>query len=93
MDNTINILKQHKEHLFNKYPITNMALFGSRSRDDFKEDSDVDILIEISGKMGFEFLHLNYELEEILHKKVDLISKRGLKPAFINFIEQDLIYV
>jgi len=70
-----------------------MALFGSYSRGDNNDKSDVDILVELNGAMGFKFLHLNYEIETLLKKKVDLISKRGLKAPFLQEIEQELIYV
>lgn len=94
MNNSIlHILQQHKQFLFDKYPIKSLAIFGSQSREDFTEESDVDILVELNEVLGFKFLHLNYEIEDLLDKKVDLISKRGLKPDFIAAIENDLIYV
>mgnify|MGYP003460619596 FL=1 len=86
-------MKQNKAHLFNKYPLLSMAVFGSNSREDATDKSDVDILVEINGVMGFEFLHLNYEIEDLLKRKVDLISRRGLKQAFIQQIEPELMYV
>ncbi len=39
------------------------------------------------------FLNLNYEIEALLHHKVDLVSKRGIKPQYLKTIEQDLIHV
>ena len=92
-DEVLTILKQNKNYLFNKYPLKSMAVFGSYSRGNNTTKSDVDILVEINGTMGFEFLHLNYEIEALLKRKVDLISKRGLKQAFILQIEPELIYV
>ena len=89
----LSILKQNKAHLFSKYPLLSMAVFGSNSRKDATDKSDVDILVEINGVMGFEFLHLNYEIEDLLKRKVDLISRRGLKQAFIQQIEPELMYV
>ncbi len=94
MDNEIlYILKQNKSHIFSKYPLLSMAVFGSYSRGDNNEDSDVDILVELNGKMGLKFLHLNYEIEALLKRKVDLISKRALKQDFLKEIEPELIYV
>ncbi|MFP5041787.1 nucleotidyltransferase family protein [Parasediminibacterium sp. JCM 36343] len=94
MDNEIlDILRKNKTEIFGKYPLASMAVFGSYSRGDNKENSDIDILVEINGVMGFKFLQLNYEMEALLKKPVDLISKRGLKPAFLQQIEPELIYV
>jgi predicted nucleotidyltransferase len=92
-NDVLNILRQNKALLFSKYPLQSMALFGSQSRGDAKDTSDVDILVEINGTMGFEFLHLNYEIEDLLKRKVDIISRRGLKPQFIQQIEPELVYV
>jgi predicted nucleotidyltransferase len=89
----LDILRQNKTLLFNKYPLKSMAVFGSYSRGDAHNESDVDILIEINGTMGFAFLHLNYEIEYLLKRKVDLTSKRGLKYQFFKQIEPELIYV
>ena len=89
----LGILKEKKAEIFGKYPLQSMALFGSYSRGDNNENSDVDILVELNGTMGFKFLHLNYEIEALLKRKVDLISKRALKPEFLKEIEPDLIYV
>lgn len=93
MNNVIQILKQHKEELFKKYPLKSMALFGSYSRGDETQDSDVDVMVELNGPIGIKFLDLNYEIENLLHKKVDLVSKRGIKPVYFEFIAPDLIYV
>lgn len=92
-DEIIKILKHNKENLFNKYPLQSMALFGSYASGNENEKSDVDILVELNGTIGFDFLHLNYEIEDLLNKKVDLISKRGLKKEFMNAIQSELIYV
>lgn len=91
--NVENILSGSREYFFNKYPLKSMALFGSVARNEASDQSDVDILVEFSEPVGFEFVDLAIELEEILHCKVDLVSKNGVKPQMLSFIEKDLIYV
>ena len=93
MSTVIQILKEHKEELFKKYPLKSMALFGSYSRGEETIDSDVDVMVELAGPIGIRFLNLYYEIENLLNKKVDLVSKRGIKPVYFAFIEPDLIYV
>ena len=93
MSTIIQILKEHKEELFKKDPLKSMALFGSYSRGEETIDSDVDVMVELAGPIGIRFLNLNYEIENLLNKKVDLVSKRGIKPVYFAFIEPDLIYV
>ncbi len=70
-----------------------MALFGSYARNEANEKSDVDILVEFSAPVGFEFIDLAIELENVLHQKVDLVSKKGVKAPLLPIIEKTLIYV
>jgi len=86
-------LRKLKAELAMKYPIAAMALFGSFSRGDYLENSDIDILVEIDGKIGARFIDLAEEPEAALGRKVDLISKNGIKPKYYSSIKPDLIYV
>lgn len=86
-------LRSLKSQLAKNYPIAAMALFGSFSRGDQLDNSDIDILVELNGKIGSRFIDLAEELESALGRKVDLISKNGIKKRYYNSIEEDLIYV
>ena len=55
--------------------------------------SDIDILVEQTVPLGFRFLDMIYELDELFKKEVQVVSKNGIKPKYLNAIEQDLIYV
>jgi predicted nucleotidyltransferase len=70
-----------------------MAIFGSYSRGENNAASDLDILVEFNDKIGVEFIDLADEMEEILGLKVDLVSKNGVKPKYLQSITSDLIYV
>lgn len=77
-----------------RYPIENLALFGSVTRDDFNpETSDIDILVEFYGEIGWEFFDLESELKKILNREVDLVSKGAIKPHYWEDIQKDLIHV
>lgn len=91
--NIHNRLSANKSLLFEKYPIKSLALFGSYSRGDFTDDSDVDLLVEFSEPVGIEFIDLANDLEQILNKKVDLISKSGIKNRYYEVIKNDLMDV
>jgi len=86
-------LSSHKNRLFKDYPIKSMAIFGSYSRKEQKETSDVDILVEFSDKIGIRFIDLAEDLESIIGLKVDLVSKKGMKEKYLISIDSDLIYV
>ena len=62
--------------------VKELAVFGSYLRDDFRPDSDIDFLVEfVPGvEIGYlTFTRMERELSAILHKKVDLVPKAGLK--------------
>ncbi len=66
------ILKEHN--------IKRAGIFGSYAEGEQKRYSDIDILIEPTKNMGFNFAGLEIELSEKLNKKVDLVSYNGLSP-------------
>jgi hypothetical protein len=77
-----------------RYPITYMALFGSVVRPDFDvRTSDVDIMIDFDGEMGWEFFDLQQELQQLLGHRVDLICRRALKPHYLEVIQTEMIDV
>lgn len=86
-------LEIHKKELFEKYPIKELAIFGSYARNEQKEASDLDLMVEFHSRVGSEFIELADELEEILGIKVDLVSKKGIKERYFERIKGDLIYV
>jgi len=88
-----NTLSIHKSRLFQDYPIKSMAIFGSYSRVEQNDSSDLDILVEFSDRIGVRFIDLAEELENIIGFKVDLVSKKGVKEKYLKSIDSDLIYV
>lgn len=76
-----------------EFPLHGMALFGSTARGEAGPDSDVDILVDVDGSIGLEFVTLADRLESALGRKVDLVSRRALKPALKELIEQEAIHV
>lgn len=88
-----NALVSNKERLFKQYHLANMAVFGSFARNEQRDDSDVDILVEFSSPVGVEFLDLADDLEKMLHRKVDLVSRNGIKPKYMAVIQSQLDYV
>lgn len=77
-------------------PVKRAFLFGSFSREEGGEDSDVDILLELdySEHIGLGFLKIKNELEETLNRKVDLVSEKALSKHILPFVNADkqLIY-
>lgn len=82
-----------KQDLKKKYHIKDIAIFGSVSRAESTENSDVDILVDFSQPVGIEFIDLADELEQLLNTKIDLVSRNGIKPKYFEKIKNDLVYV
>lgn len=69
--------------LCRRYQVRELAVFGSFVSGDFRPESDIDLLVEFAPEAEVGFLtlaRLGRELSEILHRKVDLVPKGGLKP-------------
>lgn len=70
-----------------------MLFSGSYSRNEQTDESDIDILVEHSVPLGFKFLDMIYELDNLFKKEVQVVSKNGIKPKYLDAIKPDLIYV
>ena len=86
-------LQQIKPELALKYHVSSIGLFGSIVRNDFTIDSDIDIVVDFSQPIGIEFIDLANELEDLFKRKIDLVSKNGIKPAYLKLIQPEIIYV
>ena len=92
-EEVLNSLKRLKPELQARYYVKNIGLFGSVLRGE-QNSSDVDILVEFSQPIGFfKFLELEEYLETVLGAKVDLVSKKALKPRIGQQILNDVVTV
>ena len=89
----IEILRAKRPQLEKRYPISELAVFGSYARGDYNEASDIDILVDFNDRIGIGFISLAHELEDLFHKKVDLVSRKGIKKRYLPFVEKNLIHV
>ena len=63
------------------YGVKRVGLFGSYARGEMREDSDIDILVEIEKDISLlDFVGLKLEIEEALGKRVDLVEYNTIKP-------------
>ena len=88
------ILAKHKGELEAGYNVKKLGIFGSLVRGEQKKTSDVDILVEFSKPIGFfKFLELEEHLAKLLGAKVDLVSKKALKPRIGQHILKEVVAV
>ena len=89
-----NILAQHKKELEEKYNIKEIGIFGSYVRNEQTDSSDADILVEFSKPIGFfKFLDLEEYIEKLTGTKIDLVSKKALKPYIGKHILDEVIMI
>ena len=90
-----NIKDKIRDYLKDK-PIKKAYLFGSHSRDNAGNDSDIDILVELdhSKPIGLKFVKMQLDLQEMLQTKVDLITENSVSKHIRPYIDndKDLIY-
>ena len=88
------ILFQQKSILEKKYAIKKIGVFGSYVRGEQNKQSDLDILVEFEKPMGlFKFLDLEEYISNITNLKVDLVSKKALKPRIGKYILDEVVFI
>lgn len=89
----IGIINSCVDVLKKEYNVKNIGIFGSIASGEFSKKSDIDIIVEFSQPVGFfRFMQLEYFLTKVLKKKVDLVSKKALKPAIKKEVFREVVY-
>ena len=89
---TILVEEAKLAELCRQYQVRELSVFGSVARGDMRTDSDVDLLVEFLPEAEISLLEhagLMLDLSELLGRRVDLVSKRGLKPLIRYSILQE----
>ncbi len=89
----INQLTQLKPELYKQFHVQEIALFGSYSKNQQKEGSDIDILVKLERPLGLKFLTLLNFLEVQLKEKVDLVTDKAIKPQMRPQIFKEAIFI
>lgn len=94
LDKIKTILEKEKSKLSDKYGVSEIGIFGSYAYGDFSKKSDIDILVDFKKPIGLlKFLELENYLSDRLEKRVDLVSKSGIKPYIKKNILNSTVYV
>ena len=89
----MSILQKEKPELVLRYGLKRLALFGSYAREDQREDSDVDILVEIEPSIGLGFVELADRIEDALGISTEVVSRRAIKRRYWEIIKEELVDV
>jgi uncharacterized protein len=85
-------LQHHRAELEEEYKVKDIGVFGSYIRGEQDKSSDIDILVEFRAPVGFfKFLELEDYLGRLLGVKVDLVSRKALKPRIGKQIMDEVV--
>jgi uncharacterized protein len=90
----LKLLTESKPLLASRYGVTELALFGSTARNAAKETSDMDILVDFDGPAtSARYFGVQFYLEDVLGRPVDLVTEKGLRPELRPYIEKEAVRV
>ena len=90
----LELLITRRDEIIQRFGVRSLSLFGSMARDEARPDSDVDVLVEFDGPTTFDgHMGLLVYLEDLLGRRVDVVTAKGLKPRLRPLIDQDLVRV
>ena len=93
----IRLIQKHYSVLLDEYGVSRIGIFGSLVKGPLREDSDLDIVVEFKEPIGFKFNRLVEYLENLFGRKVNVLTKEGIKNIRIKEIarniERTLVYV
>lgn len=86
---------QNKKSVLKNYGVKDIGLFGSFVRDEATERSDIDLIVEFeTGKKTYNnFIGLAYFLEDLLGRRVELLTSQSLSPYLKTYILKEVEYV
>jgi predicted nucleotidyltransferase len=91
-DTVLQLLAQHRPVLAQRFGVTKLALFGSVARGCARPESDVDVLVDFAGPATPDaYFGVQFYLEDLLGRPVDLVTERALRPRFKPYVERDAI--
>jgi predicted nucleotidyltransferase len=93
IEDIVSALRRAKPELTQRFGVRSLAIFGSYARGEQREDSDVDVLVDVDPSVGLRFVDLAERVEAIVGVRTDVVSRRAIKPRAWRLIERELIDV
>lgn len=91
---TINEIKDKAIPILKDYGVTRAALFGSQARDERKDGSDIDLLVDVNDDLSLlDLIGLKIDLEEAFGVNVDLVEYGAVKPSIKERIMADQVVI
>ncbi len=93
-DEVLQQLRAHKGVLVERFGITALGLFGSTVRDEARDGSDIDILVQFDGPAtSRRYFGVQFYIEDLLGQSVDLVTDKALRPELRRYVEAEAVDV
>ncbi len=90
----LQLLAQFRQQQQDKYKIAKLGVFGSVARGQFTDDSDVDVVVELTEPSFLALIGIKQDLEDVLDRHVDIVQYRNKMNAFLKTrIDREAVYV
>lgn len=94
MNPILDDIKQKATPVLQQAGVIRSSIFGSYVRGDNREDSDIDMLVELpKGKSYLDLVNLQRKLGRVLVKKVDLLTYNSISPLLKDYILKDQVQI
>ena len=92
-DQVIKLIAEQQQTL-DRLGVERLSIFGSVAREENRAESDIDVLVDFKEKATFDrYMDLKFFLEELLGRRVDLVTRNALRPSMRPSVEQEAIRV
>ena len=85
-------LRDLKPELERRFGVVRIGVFGSVARGEEEADSDVDVLVELEEPIGWELVDLHDRLEEVLGRRVDLVTVGALREEMSATVMREVVF-
>lgn len=93
-DDALQFFEAHKQEIIERFGVKHLALFGSTVRNEARENSDIDVLVEFEGGETYRnYFDPQFYLEDRLHCPIDLVCVDAVRPQIKPYIEKEALYV
>lgn len=89
-EQVIQLLRENYSYLSAEYGVKRIGLFGSYAKGLPTEQSDVDVIVEFERPIGFKFIELTEYLENLLERKVDVLTPAGLQTIRLDRVAKNI---
>ena len=89
--NIIDILRGHEQEIKKRFGVKRIGLFGSFARGEEKDSSDADITVEFDQPTFDNLMKLVFYLEELFHRKVELVTPDSLSPYIAPYVKNEVV--